>query len=83
MPIRVEAAVLLSLKEAAEISPYSAEYLNLLVGKGKIKAQKIGRDWMIAEVDLFNYLKKQISETKSRQKYLEQFVNSSIANENQ
>ncbi|OGE73702.1 MAG: hypothetical protein A3I07_02015 [Candidatus Doudnabacteria bacterium RIFCSPLOWO2_02_FULL_42_9] len=50
---------LLSLKDASSLSPYSADYLNLLARKGKIRARKIGRDWVITKSDLFDYLQKQ------------------------
>lgn len=65
---------LLTLKEAAEFSPYSAEYLNLLARKGKINARKIGRDWLITKTDLFEYLKKQQTESKSRLLLLSRFI---------
>lgn len=57
---------LLSLKEASEFTPYSADYLNLLARKGKIRAKKIGRDWLITKADLFAYLRRQHVESKSR-----------------
>lgn len=65
---------LLSLKEAAAISPYSAEYLNLLARKGKIKAKKIGRDWLITRSDLFIYLNKQHGESKGRVEVLDKYL---------
>lgn len=66
---------LLSLKDASELTPYSADYLNLLARKGKIKARKIGRDWLITKSDLFNYLRKQHLESQSRQKQLSKYLN--------
>jgi excisionase family DNA binding protein len=66
---------LLTLKEAAELSPYSAEYLNLLARKGKINAHKIGRDWLITKTDLFDYLKKQQVYSKSRLVELSKYIN--------
>src|SRR3989344_896699 len=36
----------ISLKEAAQICNYSQEYLSLRVRQGKIKAKKIGRNWV-------------------------------------
>ena len=66
---------LLSLKEAADLTPYSAEYLNLLARKGKIHAQKIGRDWLITRVDLFEYLKKQQNESQHKYLQLSRFIN--------
>jgi hypothetical protein len=66
---------LLSLKEASSISPYSADYLNLLARKGKIKARKIGRDWLITKADLFSYLRRQHVESRSRLKQLSKYLN--------
>ncbi|MBI2356275.1 MAG: helix-turn-helix domain-containing protein [Candidatus Doudnabacteria bacterium] len=66
---------LLSLREAAELSPYSAEYLNLLCRKGKLKATKIGRDWLITKADLFEYLRKQHTESRSRLAELSKYIN--------
>ena len=66
---------LLTLKEAATFCPYSADYLNLLVRKGKIRATKIGRDWIITKVDLFEYLRKQQVESKSRLAQLSKYIN--------
>ena len=66
---------LLSLREAAELSPYSADYLNLLARKGKLRARKIGRDWLITRADLFIYLNKQHLESQSRLKQLSKYLN--------
>jgi excisionase family DNA binding protein len=66
---------LLSLKEAAELTPYSADYLNLLARKGKIRARKIGRDWLITKSDLFHYLRKQHIESQSRLRQLSKYLN--------
>ncbi len=66
---------LLSLKEAAELSPYSPDYLNLLARKGKLKARKIGRDWLVARGDLLDYLKKQHLDSESRLRQLRKYLN--------
>ncbi|HEV8601701.1 MAG TPA: helix-turn-helix domain-containing protein [Patescibacteria group bacterium] len=66
---------LLPLKDAAKLTPYSAEYLNLLARKGKIKARKIGRDWLITKSELLDYLKKQHLESKSRFAQLSKYIN--------
>lgn len=66
---------LLSLKDAAELSPYSADYLNLLARKGKIKARKIGRDWLITKADLFEYLHKQQIDSQARLRQLSKYLN--------
>lgn len=66
---------LLSLKEASDLSPYSADYLNLLARKGKLKARKIGRDWLITKTDLFDYLQKQQVESQSQFRQLSRYIN--------
>ncbi len=66
---------LLSLKEAAEYSPYSADYLNLLARKGKLRARKIGRDWLITKTDLLEYLQKQQTDSQSRLQQLSKYLN--------
>jgi excisionase family DNA binding protein len=66
---------LLTLKEAAEMSPYSADYLNLLARKGKIRAVKIGRDWLITRSDLFEYLSRQQKESKQRVSVISKYLN--------
>ncbi len=66
---------LLSLKDAAELTPYSPDYLNLLARKGKIKARKIGRDWLITKSDLFSYLRRQHLESQSRFRQLSKYLN--------
>ncbi|MBU6415432.1 hypothetical protein KGQ34_04320, partial [Patescibacteria group bacterium] len=52
---------LISITEAAKSTPYSAEYLSLLARKGKLKAQKIGRNWYITPSAIRDYLSKQIA----------------------
>lgn len=66
---------LLTLKEAAEHSPYKADYLNLLARKGKIKAVKIGRDWLVTRADLFDYLEKQRKDSSHKLKQLSKYIN--------
>lgn len=65
---------LLTLKEAATLCPYSAEYLNLLARKGKLRATKVGRDWLVTRTDLFDYLKKQQDESRSRLSQLSKYI---------
>ncbi|MBI2356381.1 MAG: helix-turn-helix domain-containing protein [Candidatus Doudnabacteria bacterium] len=64
----------LTLKEAAKVSPYSPDYLNLLVRKGKIRGRKIGRDWLVTKQELYVYLKRQHEESRSRVHELSKFV---------
>ena len=47
---------LLSLAEAAKLTPYSAEYLSLLARKGLIAAVKIGKDWHVTPEALNEYM---------------------------
>lgn len=46
----------ISLVQAAEGTPYSPEYLSLLVRKGKLPAQKVGRNWFTTHDDVQNYI---------------------------
>jgi Fic family protein len=48
---------LISLSDAAKISPYSQEYLSLLSRKRRIAAVKVGRKWMTTERELQRYTK--------------------------
>jgi excisionase family DNA binding protein len=70
-----QSAELLSLKEAAKLTPYSADYLNLLSRKGKLKARKIGRDWLITKSDLFDYLQKQRKQGSMRLEKISNSIN--------
>ncbi len=54
----------ISLKQIAKDSPYSAEYLGLRARQGKLKAVKIGRDWVTTQEWLGEYLN-QVSFQKS------------------
>ncbi|QQS23093.1 hypothetical protein IPM19_00800 [bacterium] len=50
---------LVSISQVAEQTPYSAEYISLLVRKGKIPAIKITRDWLTTHQAVSLYVKKQ------------------------
>ena len=50
---------LISLSQAAAMTPYSAEYLGLLARKGKLRAVKLGRDWLTTKEDIRQYLETQ------------------------
>jgi Fic family protein len=58
---------LISLSDAAKISPYSQEYLSLLSRKRRIAAVKVGRKWMITERELHRYAK-EMEQDKSPRK---------------
>lgn len=49
---------LLSLKEISKKSPYSSDYLSLLVRKKKLKGVKKEGKWMTTEKNLEDYLEK-------------------------
>jgi excisionase family DNA binding protein len=49
---------LLSLSEAAKLTPYSQEYLSLLARKGLIGAVKVGRNWKVSQSELDEYIRK-------------------------
>ncbi len=44
---------LISMSEAAKLSPYEQEYLSLLARRGELKAEKVGRNWFTT-VDWLN-----------------------------
>lgn len=50
---------LISIAEAAQSTPYSAEYLSLLSRKGRIPAVKISRDWLTSRQAVLMYVKEQ------------------------
>lgn len=54
----------LSLSEAAKISGYTPEHLNLLCRKGKLRAKKFGRNWETTREWLNEFL--YLSQTKKR-----------------
>lgn len=50
------ASGLLTMAEAAEISPYSKEYLNVLARRGGIPAFKLRRNWLVSRGALLAYV---------------------------
>lgn len=46
----------ISLSKAAKGTPYSAEYLNLLLRKGRLEGKKIGRNWYTTEKAVAKYI---------------------------
>lgn len=57
----------ITLKEASRLCPYSAQYLGLRARQGKLKAIKIGRDWMTTKEWLEEYIN-QVQEWKETQR---------------
>jgi excisionase family DNA binding protein len=55
--IAIEELETLSLREAAERSPYSTKYLNLRARDGSLGAYKRGRNWRVTREDLENYVR--------------------------
>ncbi|MEK7525715.1 MAG: hypothetical protein AAB561_01730, partial [Patescibacteria group bacterium] len=49
---------LVSLFEASKLAPYSQEYISLLVRRGKIFGQKIGRNWFTTTEAVEEYVRK-------------------------
>jgi len=47
---------LISIKEAAKISGLTPRHMRLLVNKGTIPGQKLGRDWFTTEQAVREYL---------------------------
>lgn len=50
---------LISIAEAAQLTPYSAEYLSLLSRKGRLPAIKISRDWLTSRQAVLSYVSEQ------------------------
>lgn len=50
---------LISISQAAELTPYSAEYLSLRARSGHIKAIKIARNWPTTRGAVLSYLRAQ------------------------
>jgi len=48
---------LLSLADAAKLTPYSQEYLSLLARRGLVAATKMGKDWHVTPKALEDYLR--------------------------
>jgi excisionase family DNA binding protein len=63
----------ISLAEAAKLCQYSQEYLSLRARQGKLKAVKIGRNWITKKEWLEEYLRK-IEEYDNRFKKVEPYT---------
>ena len=50
---------LLSIGEAAKLTPYSADYLSLLARQGRLPAAKIARNWLTTRKAILSYLQEQ------------------------
>ena len=56
----------LTTSEAAKISGYNVEHVRRLIRAGEIDARKWGRDWMVNQISLTNYLKRVDDKGKRR-----------------
>jgi len=56
--IKIPKQEFISLKEAADYSNYSQDYLSLRARQGKLKATKLGRNWVTKKEWLGKYIKK-------------------------
>ena len=45
----------ITTKEAAELTGYTDAYLRQLIGRGRLKAEKRGRDWFLSKADVLAY----------------------------
>ncbi len=59
----------ISLTEAAALSKLSAAHLRRLAEKGKLKARKIGRNWITTAKAVTEYLNDDQLRSKDPQKY--------------
>jgi len=68
----------ISLSEASLLTPYSQEHLSLRARQGKLKAAKIGRDWMTTEDWLNDYIRgvgiKEENKKNSNQKIASKYI---------
>lgn len=61
---------LISLTDAAKLTPYSSDYLSLLARKQRIPAVKISRDWLTTREAVVSYVSEQ---QKKHQQLIERF----------
>lgn len=55
-PSKIKMELYITLSEAAQKSPYSAKYLNLLIRQGKLEGHKEGRNWMVTREAIDRYV---------------------------
>lgn len=61
---------LISLREASKLTPYSSDYLGLLVRKGKLEGKKVGGAWMTSKKAVELYLQKTAESSYEKQQNL-------------
>ena len=60
----------ISLNEASRLTPYSSDYLGLLVRKGKLEGEKIDGKWMTSKRAIEVYLQKTAESSYTHQQTL-------------
>lgn len=60
----------ISLKEASKLTPYGADYLSLLVRKGKLEGWKIEGKWHTTKEEIKKYLQKTAESSYEHQQNL-------------
>jgi hypothetical protein len=61
---------MISLKDASRLTPYSADYLSLLVRKGKLEGYKRDGKWYTTESAVLSYLQKTAESSYEHQQNL-------------
>jgi hypothetical protein len=54
--MKKEESQFISLAEAAKMTNYSQDYISLLCRQGKLKAEKLGRNWVTKKEWVYNYV---------------------------
>jgi|GEM_PF-993676 len=62
---------LISVKEASKMTPYSPDYLSLLIRKGRIEGHKIGKNWHTTERAVRAYLQRAAESSYDHQQVME------------
>jgi hypothetical protein len=62
---------LISVKEASKLTPYSPDYLSLLIRKGRLEGYKIGKNWHTTEIAVRAYLQRAAESSYDHQQSME------------
>jgi hypothetical protein len=62
---------LISVKEASRMTPYSPDYLSLLIRKGRLEGHKIGKNWHTTESAVRAYLQRAAESSYDHQQTME------------
>jgi excisionase family DNA binding protein len=62
---------LISVKEASKMTPYSPDYLSLLIRKGRLQGYKIGKNWHTTESAVRAYLQRAAESSYDHQQTME------------